>query len=285
MHLGIDIGGNHVGIAIVDDNGKILQKHINDYKNENVAVEDIFDPINEFISKNKKHNFSTIGIGIPGISSGTYIDYTCNLPLSGIDVRDYVDTNSPIFLSNDANCAAIAEYEIVDRKFYSNYAFVTIGTGIGSGIILNGELFNGASSSAGELGHIVIEKDGMPCKCGRRGCFEQYASVSALKRMTGLNSLKEIFYLSERNENIQRVVEEYIENLSEGLANFMNLFDFEMLVIGGSLANYSEKFMHKLKSKMISKLYNKYTCELNIKPAILGNDAGLIGAALLYKYE
>ena len=103
--------------------------------------------------------------------------------------------------------------------------------------------------------------------------------------MTGLDSLKEIFYLSERNENVQKVVEEYIENLSEGLANFMNLFDFEMLVIGGSLASYSEKFMHKLKSKIISKLYNKCTCELNIKPATLGNDAGLIGASLLYKYE
>lgn len=285
MHLGVDIGGNHVGIAIVDDNGKILQKHICDYKNENVAVEDIFNPINEFISNSKKHSFNTIGIGIPGISSGTYINYTCNLPLDEIDVRDYINTNLPIYLSNDANCAAIAEYEIVDKKFYSNYAFVTVGTGIGSGIILNGELFNGASGSAGEIGHMVIEKDGLLCKCGRRGCFEQYASASALKRMTGLDSLKEIFYLSERNENVQKVVEEYIENLSEGLANFMNLFDFEMLVIGGSLANYSEKFMHKLKSKIISKLYNKCTCELNIKPATLGNDAGLIGASLLYKYE
>ena len=103
--------------------------------------------------------------------------------------------------------------------------------------------------------------------------------------MTCLESLKEIFYLSERNESVQKTLDEYIENMAEGLVNFVNLYDFEMLVIGGSLANYSNSFMYKLKAKMMSKIYNKYTCDLNIKPAALGNDAGIIGASLLHKYE
>ncbi len=285
MQLGIDIGGSHVGIGVVDEKGNILKKQIMDYDGSDISADDIFEFINEFISKNKQHNFKSIGIGVPGISSGTVINYTCNLPFNNVDVAEYINTDIPIYISNDANCATIAEYEIADKRFYSNYALVTFGTGIGSGMILNGELYKGSTGSAGELGHIVIEKNGLPCKCGRRGCFEQYASITALKRMTCLESLKEIFYLSERNESIQKTLDEYIENMAEGLVNFVNLYDFEMLVIGGSLANYSNSFMYKLKAKMMSKIYNKYTCDLNIKSATLGNDAGIIGASLLHKYE
>lgn len=285
MQLGIDIGGNHVGMGLVDEDGKILEKKVYDYKNELVSADEIFSVVNYFISSHNKIKFDGIGIGIPGIATDTQIKYTCNLPLKDVEIRDYIKTNLPIFVSNDANCAAIAEYEIVDKKFYSNYAFVTVGTGIGAGIILNGQLYTGTSGSAGELGHTIIEKDGLPCKCGRRGCFERYASVTALKRMTGLESLKEIFYLSEVNETVQRVLDEYVNNLADGLANFMNLYDFEMMVMGGSLVDYSDAFMHKLKTKIISKMYNKYTTELNIKAATLGNDAGIIGASLLHKYE
>lgn len=284
LQLGIDIGGSHVGIGIVDEKGKIIKKQIVDYNSNDISVENIFEFINEFISKNKQYNFESIGIGIPGISGGTIINYTCNLPFDNIDVTKYVNTDIPIYISNDANCATIAEYEIADKKFYSNYALVTFGTGIGAGIILNGELYKGSTGSAGELGHMVIERNGLHCKCGRRGCFEQYASATALKRMTCLDSLREVFYLSERNESIQKILDEYIENVAEGLTNFMNLYDFEMLVIGGSLANYSNNFMYKLKAKVISKMYNKYTHDLNIKSATLGNDAGIIGASLLHKY-
>lgn len=285
MQLGIDIGGSHVGIGVVDEKGNILKKQIMDYDGSDISADDIFEFINEFIFQNKQHNFKSIGIGVPGISSGTVINYTCNLPFNNVDVAEYINTDIPIYISNDANCATIAEYEIADKRFYSNYALVTFGTGIGSGMILNGELYKGSTGSAGELGHIVIEKNGLPCKCGRRGCFEQYASITALKRMTCLESLKEIFYLSERNESIQKTLDEYIENMAEGLVNFVNLYDVEMLVIGGSLANYSNSFMYKLKAKMMSKIYNKYTCDLNIKSATLGNDAGIIGASLLHKYE
>ena len=131
---------------------------------------------------------------------------------------------------------------------------------------------------------MVIEKEGIECSCGRRGCFEKYASISALLKMTGTENLKEAFYLVEKNSNIQHVFEKYLENLSEGLANIINIYDPEMLVIGGGLSEYEDKFMYQLKSKLITKIYNKYTYDINLKVASLKNDAGIIGASMLAKY-
>lgn len=264
--------------------GNIIELKILDYENQEANANVIFNFINDFIFSNQEADIKTIGIGVPGTVHGTNINYTCNLPLGNINVEDYIDSKLPIFLSNDANCATIAEYEYVDHKFYSNYSLVAIGTGIGSGLIVNGELYIGASGNAGELGHMVIEKDGLKCRCGRRGCFEQYASCTALKRMTGLNSLKEVFYLSETNEVIAKVLDEYIDNLAEGLANYINLFDLEMLVIGGGISRYGDKIITKLKSKMIEKICNHTTYDLNIKMAKLKNDAGIIGASILHEY-
>ena len=102
-----------------------------------------------------------------------------------------MNTKHPIYISNDANCATIAEYELIDRKMFSNYIFVTVGTGIGCGIIINGSLYSGTTGTAGEIGHMVIEKDGLECSCGRKGCFEKYASIDALLKMTGAENVKE----------------------------------------------------------------------------------------------
>lgn len=284
INIGIDIGGKHLGLGVVNNKGEIVKKAIVDYENESVKTEDIIQPINKFLKENSSYNIESIGIGIPGIATKTHVDYTCNLPLGNIELTDYIDTKIPIYVSNDANCAAIAEYEIVDKRLFSNYVFVTIGTGIGAGIIINGGLFQGTTMSAGEIGHMIIEKDGLKCKCGRNGCFEQYASVKALKRMTNLDSLKEIFYLDEINEVVQKVFDEYLDNLAEGLANVINLFDPEMLVIGGSLSSYGYKYLTRLKSKISERIYNKYTYDLRIKTAVLENDAGILGAALLKGY-
>lgn len=285
INIGVDIGGNHIGIGIVNNQGEIIKKEITDYDNETVKAEDIFRILNRFLDTNNTSKIESIGIGIPGISSGTHIDYTCNLPLSNVEIREHVKTKIPIYVSNDANCAAIAEYQVSDNKYYNNYGLVTIGTGIGAGVILNGNLLEGSSGAAAELGHMIIEKDGLKCRCGRQGCFEQYASVTALRRKTNLESLKEIFYLLERNEAVQKEFEEYLNDLAEGLANFINLYDLEMLVIGGSLSEYGYKYITKLKSMILSKIYNKYTYELNMKPATLGNDAGIIGASFLKDYK
>ena len=156
INIGIDIGGTHVGMGIVSKDGEIIKKEIVDYPNEIVSLEDIFNPINKFINENIDSEIESIGIAIPGISSDTFVNYTCNLPLRDIEIRDYIKTRLPIYVSNDANCAAIAEYQVADGKLFSNYALVTFGTGIGAGLIINGALYNGTTGSAGEIGHMVI---------------------------------------------------------------------------------------------------------------------------------
>ena len=119
---------------------------------------------------------------------------------------------------------------------------------------------------------------------GRRGCFERYASISALKKMMGEENLEEIFYLADKNSKVQNVLDTYLESLSDGLANVINMYDPEILVLGGGLSEFEEDFLYKLKAKIVAKIYNKKTYDFNIKIAELQNDAGIIGASMLEKY-
>lgn len=283
INIGVDIGGSHTAMGVIGENGNVLESKEIFYTPKTFDVHECFKSINDFIKKYETE-VESVGIGIPGFGTDTLINYTCNLSLDDIEVTDYINTSLPIYISNDANCATIAEYEIIDRKIYSNYILVTVGTGIGSGIILNGTLYTGSSGTAGEIGHMVIERDGLSCKCGRKGCFEKYASISALKEMMGVEDLKEIFYLAEKNNKLQNVLDMYFDRLSEGLANVINIYDPEMLVLGGGLSEFQDIFLYKLKSKIISKIYNKKTYDLNIKIAELKNEAGIIGASMLEKY-
>ena len=283
IRIGIDIGGKHVEMGLVDDSGNIIVRKFLYHDEKTFNIQKMFNEINDFIEENEDRAES-IGIGIPGFATDTLIHYTCNLPIKELEITDYINTKLPIYISNDASCATIAEYELVDRKMFSNYILITVGTGIGSGIIVNGNLYTGSTGTAGEIGHMIIEKDGIECTCGRKGCFERYASVSALLKMIDTDNIKEAFYLIDKNPIIQNVFEKYLDNLAEGLANVINIFDPEMLVIGGGLSEYEDKFLYKLKSKVVSKVYNQYTYDLNIKSATLKNDAGLIGASMLQDY-
>ncbi len=287
INIGIDIGGNHIGIGIVDEQCNIIKKEITNYNAKEVKGEQILNLINDFMASNDISEVKFIGIGIPGFAEKTSITYTCNLPLSGMQIKDFVHTDIPIKVCNDANCAALAEYQLGGYKENNvkNFALVTIGTGIGGGIVLNGKMLNGASNAAGEIGHMVIEKSGLKCNCGRLGCFEQYASVTALKRIMNLDSLEEIFHLLEKNLVIQNVFNQYLENLSEGLANLVNIFDLEVIAIGGGMSYYGEKYLTKLEENIKSKICNKVNSKFTLKTAKLTNDAGIIGAALLEKEE
>ncbi|MBQ9267610.1 MAG: ROK family protein [Clostridia bacterium] len=271
-------------MGLVDNDGRISYKKIVKLDETNRSEEGIFNCIREYVDEHAE-KADSVGIGVPGIIRNNQIIYTANLPLQNVDVASYVGSRLPLYVGNDASCATIAEYHFIDKKMYSNYALVTIGTGIGAGIILNGNLYNGSTGAAGEVGHMVIDKDGIQCNCGRRGCYEKYGSISSLLKKTNTESLKEFFYLLDRNENIGKVFDEYLENVAEGLANIINLYDLEMLVIGGGIAWFSDKFIHTLKSKVASKILNRYTYDLNMRCAELGNDAGIIGASLLSQYE
>lgn len=201
-----------------------------------------------------------------------------------------------INLQNDAKCAAIAENEYGVLKEYENSIFLTLGTGIGGAAIVNNQLLKGKEVSGYEFGHMIIEKDGLDCNCGKKGCFELYGSMKKLKKdlktrlelnqFTTSRQLADLLKynkaLNKNDERIEEVIEEYIQNLSIGISNLINIFEPEIIGIGGSFVYFEEFLLNKLKEKIISGnlLFNKRD-DIIIKSAILANDAGIIGASML----
>jgi len=208
----------------------------------------------------------------------------------------------PVKVDNDANAAAKGEYLFgAGRKYHSSILF-TLGTGIGAGIVIDGKLFAGARSAHGELGHIVIVRGGRPCTCGRRGCFEAYASATGLINLTedaikkypdsliakkaaerGGPGGKTAFEAAKEGDPAgEEVVADYIEYLSEGITNCVNSFHPEAVLIGGGVSNEGEFLLEPLRASCFAKVYGGYEhFKFDIIKAELGNDAGLLGAAFL----
>lgn len=301
MKIGIDLGGSHVAIGVVDSNGVIIEK-----KERRILAKekkDICSFIEEYIVENvneiiQKHNISSIGIAIPGTLNKTTVIKSVNLGLENYNIVERLKEkiSLPIKIKNDAKCAALAENKFGSLKNYKRSIFLTLGTGIGGAVIINNQLLDTGDLPGMEIGHMVIQKDGLPCNCGNKGCFEKYASMKALK-----NNLRAELGLDEttrgqelldmiRNNNssnksylkIEKIVNEFIENLGVGIGNLINLFEPEAIVIGGSFVYFEDVLLDRLKNIFIYKpyIFNKRN-EIIIKPAILGNDAGIIGASLL----
>ena len=266
-------------MALVDDNGNIIDKEIVNYEDDK-SEKYILEKINEYVSKNSQ-KAKAIGIGVPGIIKNNKIVYTCNLSLKDSYFVRKIHTKLPVYLANDALCATIAEYQLIDKCKYDNYALMTIGTGIGAGLIFEKQIYEGRNGYAGEVGHMVIRKNGLQCNCGRRGCFEKYASVSKLLQLAKVETLREFFILAEKNKYIASIFNDYLDDLAEGIANFIMINDLDMLVIGGSLAWFGDKFYYILRAKIAERLFNRDARDVKMKFAQLGNDAGLIGAAFL----
>lgn len=301
MKIGIDLGGSHVAIGVVDNDGIIIEK-----KERRILAKekkDICSFIEDYIVENvkeimQKHKITSIGIAIPGTINKTTIIKSVNLGLENYNIVDNLKEklNLPIAIKNDAKCAALAENKYGSLKNYTRSIFLTLGTGIGGAVIINNELLNTGDLPGMEVGHMVIKKDGLQCNCGNKGCFEKYASMKALK-----NNLRNELGLDEttrgqelldmiRNNNssnknylkIEKTVNEFIENLAIGISNLVNLFEPEAIVIGGSFVYFEDVLLEKLENLLIYKpfIFNKRN-KIIIKPAILGNDAGIIGATLL----
>ena len=279
INIGIDIGGRHVGMALVDENGKIFQKEVVNFT-EDKSSKYILEVISDYIKRHESE-VKAVGIGIPGIIKNNKIVYTCNLSLEDPYFVKKIKTSLPVFLANDALCATIAEYKLIDECKYENYALITIGTGIGAGLIFNSKVYEGKNGYSGELGHMVIKKDGIQCNCGRKGCFEKYASVSRLLEITKKKSLGELFEQLEKDVELAKVFDSYLDDLAEGIANFIMINDVDIIVLGGSLAWFGNKFYYVLRAKIAERLFNRDTKDVRLKFAKLGNDAGLIGASFL----
>jgi transcriptional repressor len=301
MKVGIDLGGSHIAIGVVDENGRIIEKQ--ERRILDKEKQEIKTFIEEYIIKNikemsKKYKITNIGIAIPGTVNKTSVIKSVNLNLENYNIVEALKKkiNIPIKIKNDAKCAALAENKYGSLKDYKRSIFIGLGTGIGGAVIVDDKLLDTGDLPGCEIGHMIIQKDGLECKCGKKGCFEKYASMKAFKtnlrkelnldeKTRGeelLNILRNNNGNNKNYKKIEKVINDYIEYLSIGISNLINIFEPEAIVIGGSFVYFEDVLLNRLYKKIIegNLLFNKRD-SLIIKLAVLGNDAGIIGASLL----
>ncbi len=304
MKIGIDIGGSHVAIGLINENGKIIAKEDKDLNNDLQSKDyckKLVDTIIELISKILEENkidikgIKLIGIAIPGTVSDTHIIKAKNLHIKDFNIVSEINKyfNIPIVLRNDAKCAAIAEKEYGSLKKYDDAVFLTIGTGIGGAVYLGGKLLKPKKYEGFEIGHMVIKKDGIKCNCGRKGCFEKYASIKTFKdriqskfnkkNLTG-REINELLTDKYYQREAEEVINEYIDDLSIGLANLINIFEPEVISIGGGFVHFKDILLEKLINKLNKEdmLFNNQAVP-KIITAKLKNDAGIVGSVIEYK--
>ena len=306
--VGVDIGGTSVKAGVVDRDGNILKKGkaaTDVASGAHKIISDIGDLIKSMIDT-RDRDFVGIGIGCPGaVNSVTgVVDRAYNLNWYKVALAEELAriVNTRIKVSNDANVAALGETVFGAGRAYSDTVFLTLGTGVGGGMILNGKLYEGNESKGGELGHTVIVVDGEPCSCGRRGCVEAYCSATALIRETKKAMLADktsaMWKFSPTPEEVDgrtafecsksgdaaavSVVEYFVKYLGESMLNFANIFRPQAIIIGGGVCAQGDYLVYKLKDYCKDRNYGfADTPRFDILTARLGNDAGIIGAASL----
>lgn len=295
MKIGVDIGGSHIAVGLIGKNGQIIQKEELDLivargKIEEVIVETIVEDVRKILEQNQltQADIETIGIASPGTVVEGEIVVAGNLGVENFRIVEELNKYFavPIKLTNDAKCAAIAVKEYGELQEYDNCLFLTIGTGIGGAVFWNKEMLKPKKYPGFEMGHMVIQKEkGRVCKCGRTGCFEQYGSITALKRIIreeyGLKEItgKQLFdFIQEKRKErkMEQILEHYLKDVAIGLANLINIFEPEAIGLGGSFAHYEGIFLKPLEEKLIHILYNQEVPKILFTK--IKNDAGMLGA-------
>lgn len=312
--IGIDLGGTNIVAAVVDEKYNILAKAKTPTAMPR-KPEEIFDDIAKVSKESVEKagltmsDISSVGLGTPGTVNGGVIEYANNLGFDHIPAEKMLKErlgDLPIYIENDANCAALGEAFAGCGNGSKNFIAVTLGTGVGSGIIVDGKIVSGINHAGGECGHMVIVVDGVPCTCGRRGCWEAYASATALINQTkaaiekhpdsimselakeeGAVTGRTAFDGMRRKDAVAvKVVENYIKYIAAGVTNLVNAFQPEILCIGGGICNEGETLLRPLRRYVEKERYSVYSSvQTRIVKAELGNDAGIIGAAILYEVQ
>lgn len=293
MKLGIDIGGSHIAIGLVDNkNNLIFKKEHNWTKEEKHRLFENVEYyskkfINEIINENNNIKIEKIGIGYPERNIQEGIIYKNGIKFDFPSII-YNEFSIPTYLKNDVKCSGLCEKRIGNLKDYDNCIFMTLGTGIGGAYFYKNELVTPNQYQGFEFGHMIINTNGRKCRCGNYGCFEEYASmrvfrkkISELFDLDDINSQKmfEIIERKEKQEEVNKIIEEYIYYLSVGIGNLINIFEPDAICIGGSFTYYAPIFMGKLREK-VQKNFNNRTIP-DIITAKYENDAGIIGASML----
>lgn len=291
MNIGIDVGGSHIAVGVVNENYEIVTKKEHTWNEEEKIdlSESIQIYIKRFINEILEQNYEIEKIGI-GFPAGNIVDGVVTKWGKVIDLPKIVkdEFNIPTYLKNDVKCSALCEKKLGSLKDYDNCLFMTLGTGVGGAYFYKNELVVPNKYQGFEIGHMIIEKDGKQCKCGKKGCFEEYASMRVfrskieelfnIERVTSYKMF-EIIESKEKQEEVQNIINEYIEYLSIGLTNLINIFEPDAISIGGSFAYYAPIFMEKLNNRLKQNFKNRDIPE--IVTAKFENDAGIIGASML----
>lgn len=313
MRVGVDIGGMSIKIGLLDDNKKIVAKKVISTQSDILPAEGVVANIAEaIITLLEENNLAveqceSIGVACPGTVDGRtgVVLYSNNIRWENVPMLDILRTKLPVpmFLANDADAAALAEVIAGAAKDKENAVLLTLGTGVGSGVIMNGKIFIGPNRGGCELGHMVIRHGGKPCTCGRKGCFETYASATALMELARetaavhpeslMNTMADgdvkkidgrIVFDAEKagDKAAKLVVEQYEEDLSVGIANIINIFRPEVVILGGGVSAQEKYLTDALQEKVNGMCYGGSICEAaQIVTSELKNDAGIIGAAYL----
>ncbi|MEW5979089.1 MAG: ROK family protein [Acidobacteriota bacterium] len=309
--IGVDLGGTNLRVAAVNENGGLFDQIsllTQVERGREDVVERLTGGILELARRWKdRYHLVGIGVGVPGIlrlKDGVLLA-SPNLPgWENFNVRALISRrlNSPFFLENDANAAALGEKWIGSGKNVDHLCFLTMGTGIGGGLILNGRIWHGAFGMAAELGHVTIYPDGRPCACGSRGCLEAYAAASAVVRAaqerlsegkaspalkdaaaSGAKLTSALIYQLARqgDESSKAIFAEVGRALGMAIANFINIFDAEIFVLGGGAVDAWDAFEASMFEEVAARSYVYRNDPRQIVKSSLGNQAGIFGAACL----
>jgi glucokinase len=310
MNIGIDVGGTNLKAGLVDGKGRILasaRRPLRFQSAERLA-ETLAELARETMAQAgvSEREVRFVGIGIPGAVSAGQIVYTANIPMEHVPLESLFrkKLDLPVLLGNDADCAAVGEYFCGAGRGTRDFLVVTLGTGVGGGLILNGRLYTGMGMG-GEIGHMVIERDGLPCSCGRRGCLERYASATGLIAMTqaameqnpdsllctvagkqgAVNGQTAFLAAQQGDRTAREVCQTYVTYLAAGVTNLINILHPEKLAIGGGVSAAPEELLLRPLQKLVAEeCYGRHGgLYTEVVRAELGNDAGIIGAALLHR--
>jgi|LSQX01.1.fsa_nt_gb glucokinase len=310
--VGIDLGGTNIKAGLVDESGRLLRKKRTKTQTDGTQDAIVQDMALLARSLMDEENISddqviAVGVGAPGTpdNAGGNLIYANNLPFRNVPIRSIMRKflDRPTFVDNDANVAALAESVAGAARNTSHSVTLTLGTGVGGGVVIHKQIYSGFNHAGCEIGHMVIRSGGESCTCGRRGCFEAYASATALIRETEraarakptslLNQLiadngghadgrTAFIGMRQGDQAAQFVVDDYTSMIAEGLANVINLYMPEVIALGGGVCHEGEDLLRPVREKAIARAYLGIGVpEPRIVLAELGNDAGMIGAAMM----
>lgn len=312
-YIGVDLGGINTAVALVSEDGRVLERHSRPTPRGSEAVVDgIAAAVVQVLSQAGQgiEQVGGIGVGSPGTidTSTGVVEYWSNLDFRHVPLADMLRERlgRPVLLENDANCAALGEYAAGAGKGSRSLVIITLGTGVGGGAVLDGRLYSGFNNAGLEVGHMVIEYNGRPCTCGRRGCFEAYCSATALIKQArlamqrdpdtalwrlagdpeGVNAKLVFDAMAQGDACAAALVEEYVNYLGSGVATLVNLFQPEVFCIGGGVAGAGEALFTPVREILEREDYARFNSRrTRLMRAQLGNDAGIIGAAMLHRYS